>query len=99
MYPLVAGRQVASAGAYEAIPLPAVVGHQADLRAYSIPVTDRTDEVDEEPVISVATLIAENNRVAVVTIDGNVDETIVVQVSKCGSAGGHWNLKYWTALR
>src|SRR5258708_25470622 len=98
MHPLVAGGEVASSSAHERMPLLPIVSYEADFCTDSIPVAGRADETDYEPVISVAALISENNGLAVIAIDGNVDETIVVQVAECGSAGGQRDLKCRSAL-
>src|SRR5438477_12061180 len=98
MRSLVACRQITSGSVHKCKSLRSILGHQTKPDADSIPVADRPNQVDQEPVISVS-LVAENNCWAIIAVDGNVDKAVVVEVSECSAAGGDWDLKCRTALR
>src|SRR5215467_108663 len=74
---------VTARGAHKRCLLLAIFGRQANLRSNAVAIAGGTDQVQREPVVQVVAHVTQNQRVAIVAIDSNVDRTVVVEVAEC----------------
>src|SRR5258708_23065154 len=98
MGPFGACGEVPPAAAYKWVVFSSALRYRADPGANSISVARRANKPDRQPVISVPAFIAENNGLAVVTVDGNVNKPVIVQVSEGSPTRRQRNLKCLPAL-
>jgi hypothetical protein len=78
MRSFVARGKVTSGAAYECVLFKSALRYQSDPGANAISVTRRANKPDRQPVISVPAFIAQHNGLAVVTVDGNINESVLV---------------------
>src|SRR3954468_9837328 len=86
MNALVARRGITSRSTDERRLLNALLRCNTNPGADPVTITSGADGVDDQPVVAVSTLIHENNGIAIVAVDDDVDPPVIVQISESGSA-------------
>src|SRR5207302_1541048 len=99
MHALIAGGGVAARGAHVAMLFQARRGDYADTRSNPIAIALRARRVHDQPVVAVAAPVQEDDRAAIVTVDRNIHETIVIDVAEGGPARRQCGPEDGAALR
>src|SRR5438067_11207021 len=98
MQPLVIGGSITAGGTYEPELLRPRSRYHADTSADPVTIAPASNRVYEQPVIPGPTPIDEDQRRAVVAVNGDIYQSIVVEITERSAACRQWKLKRRAAL-